>query len=99
MQRSACARRLGEPAPENGLRFLETDIDLPAVAAVPSESGAWEAFGLFVSEQEAQLEGFCKPDVLKLGGRREGFGEVAAIERSAETVVRRALRGHERMFA
>ena len=37
-------------------------------------------------------------DELKLRGRRERLGDVAAIEGSAEAHVRRALSGHERMF-
>jgi hypothetical protein len=66
---------------------------------VPSESGAGEALGLFISKQEAKLECFGEADVLKLGGGREGFRDVAPVERSAEAVISGALRGHERMFA
>jgi hypothetical protein len=84
---------------EDGLSFLEADADLSAVAAMPAERGAMEALRFLISKQEAKLEGFRKADVLKLGGRREGFGDVAAIEGAAETVISGALRRHERMFA
>jgi hypothetical protein len=37
--------------------------------------------------------------VLELRGGRKSFGDVSPIEGTAEAVVGRALRGHERMFA
>lgn len=66
---------------------------------MPSERGAGEALRLFISKQEAELEGFGKADVLKLRSGRERFGDVAAVERSPEAVISRALRSHEQMFA
>jgi hypothetical protein len=56
------------------LRFLEGDVDLPAVAAVPSEGGAVEALRLFISKQEAKLEGFGTPDV------SDGLDELVSAE-------------------
>jgi hypothetical protein len=55
--------------------------------------------GLLLSAKNDKLECLGKRDVFELTSRETSFEDVAAVERSAKTGIRRALRGHERMFA
>ena len=51
---------------QDRLRFLEAHVDLPTQAAVPAEGGTRVALRRFVSNQQAELESFCQPDVQEL---------------------------------
>ena len=53
---------------------------------------------LTVCEEEGELERLRQADELELSGGRQGLGDVAAIESSAEAHVSRALSCNERMF-
>ena len=55
--------------------------------------------GLTIYKEERQLERLRQRHELELGRRRQGFGDVSAVESPAEAHVRRALSGEERMFA
>jgi hypothetical protein len=66
---------------------------------MPAERGAGGPGGLFLPKEQAEFKRFGEADVLKLGRRRHCLQDIAPIERSSETRVRRALRSHERMFA
>ena len=50
---------------ENGLRFLEADVDLTTKAPMPTKR-AGEALRSLVSQEKAELEGFREADVLEL---------------------------------
>jgi hypothetical protein len=52
-----------------------------------------------VEKEQAQLKSLDEANVLKLGGRRQRLRDVAAVECSSQSVVRRTLGGHERMFS
>jgi hypothetical protein len=52
-----------------------------------------------ISEEQGELKCFDESDDLDLRSGGERFGDIPTIERPAETVISRALRGHERMFA
>jgi hypothetical protein len=47
---------------------------------MPPRRSPSELLRLSVSEEERQLERFCKSDELELGGSRKRFGDVPAIE-------------------
>ena len=64
-----------------------------------SSPAAEELGKRLVNEQERQVERLRKPDEPELGGDRQRFSDVPAVKRSAEAVISRTLRGHERMFA
>jgi hypothetical protein len=66
---------------------------------VPTQGRALVLRGLPIGEEQGELECVRQPDDLEFGGCRESLGRVAPIERSAKTMVGRALRGHEQMFA
>jgi hypothetical protein len=51
---------------ENGLRFLEADVDLTTKAPMPTKRCAGEALRSLVSQEKAELEGFREADVLEL---------------------------------
>ena len=52
---------------EDRLPLLERDIGhLPAVAAVPAEGRTLEALRFLVTDEQAELEGISKADVLEL---------------------------------
>jgi hypothetical protein len=66
---------------------------------VPAESRSRVALRRLSLSEETELEGFGQPNVRELGGDREGFCDVPAIEGTPEPHEGGALRGHERMFA
>jgi hypothetical protein len=66
---------------------------------MPAEAARGNLSGALSRRRRLRLERFVQADVLELRSRGEGFRDVAPIERAAEAHVRRALRGHERMFA
>jgi hypothetical protein len=66
---------------------------------MPAKSRPFVLPRLPVGQWQGQLERFNEADDLDLCGGGERLGDVPTIERSAEAVVSRALRGHERMFA
>jgi hypothetical protein len=81
------------------MSLLEANIrDLGAVAGVPAQSRSAEPARL-VDQEQHQLERVRKAHEVKLGGRSECHGRVPRVEGAAESGIRRALRGHEQMFA
>jgi hypothetical protein len=72
--------------------------NLPHEACVPTKRRPLVLRWVTIGEEQGELERFYEPDDLDLRSRAERFGDVPTIECSAEAVVSRALRGHERMF-
>jgi len=84
---------------EHGLALADVDVlCLLDEANVPAQGCAVVLLEVPSSEQEGQLERLCEADEVELRGGGEGFGDVPAIEGSAEAHVSRALSSHERMF-
>jgi hypothetical protein len=79
--------------PEHGGRLLDRDLVVAAVASVPAECGGAEPRRLFGEDQEGELEGFDKADMLELSCGRPCDEEIAVVERPAEASIGRAARG------
>jgi hypothetical protein len=87
---------------QNEYRLALSDVDVPRFVDkpdMPAKRSPLELRQLSVGQQEREFEGFCQADELELRRGRQRFGDVPMIERSAETMVGRALGRHERMFA
>jgi hypothetical protein len=87
---------------QNEYRLALSEVDVLRLVdkpEMPAKRSPLVLRQLSVGQQERELEGFCQADELELRRGRQRLGDIPAIERSAEAVVSRALRGHERMFA
>ena len=67
--------------------------------ASPAQRRSLERLRLRVEQEEDELECVRETDEVELGRRGERHGRVLRVEGTAEAGVRRALRGHEQMFA
>jgi hypothetical protein len=84
---------------KNRLALPHLDLrNLPHEACVPAKRCPLVLRRVTISEEQGELKCFNEADDLDFRSRGERFGDIPVIERSAETVVSRALRGHERMF-
>jgi hypothetical protein len=73
-------RRDSDEENEHGQALAKLDVrDLLKEAEVPASGGALVLLWLLLSEEKRQLERLGQADEMKLGGGRQGFGDVLAV--------------------